>query len=432
MADIVVDAGLVTEAANESLTGLERLAQQDPAVYRWIEKERQRQEDHLELIASENYTSAAVREACGSILTNKYAEGYPGRRYYGGCEFVDEIEQLAIDRAKQLFDAEHANVQPYSGSNPNAAVYLAMLEPGDTVMGMSLAQGGHLTHGHPKNFSGLVYNFVPYGVNLDTELIDYDEVERIAHECQPRLIVGGATAYARIIDFARLRQIADAVGALFLVDMAHIAGLVATGLHPSPVPHAHFVTSSTHKTLRGPRGGLILCQEEFAKKVDSAIFPGLQGGPFMHIMAGKAVALAEAMTPAFKAYSESVIENADALATTLMDNGLRVVSGGTENHLMVVDFGKEGPSGKVVEAALAKANITVNKNTVPRETRSAFVTSGVRIGSPAVTSRGMGVPEMQRIGAGIAAVVYNRKDKATLRRVQQDVVNLCAAYPAPV
>ena len=432
MADIVADAGLVTEAAHESLTGLERLAQQDPAVYRWIEKERQRQEDHLELIASENYTSAAVREACGSILTNKYAEGYPGRRYYGGCEFVDEIEQLAIDRAKQLFDAEHANVQPYSGSNPNAAVYLAMLEPGDTVMGMSLAQGGHLTHGHPKNFSGLVYNFVPYGVNLETERIDYDEVERIAHECQPRLIVGGATAYARIIDFARLRQIADAVGALFLVDMAHIAGLVATGLHPSPVPHAHFVTSSTHKTLRGPRGGLILCQEEFAKKVDSAIFPGLQGGPFMHIMAGKAVALAEAMTPAFKAYSESVIENADALATTLMDNGLRVVSGGTENHLMVVDFGKEGPSGKVVEAALAKANITVNKNTVPRETRSAFVTSGVRIGSPAVTSRGMGVPEMQRIGAGIAAVVHNRKDKATLRRVQQDVLALCAAYPAPV
>ncbi len=432
MADIVADAGLVTEAAQESLTGLERLAQQDPAVYRWIDKERQRQEDHLELIASENYTSAAVREACGSILTNKYAEGYPGRRYYGGCEFVDEIEQLAIDRAKQLFDAEHANVQPYSGSNPNAAVYLAMLEPGDTVMGMSLAQGGHLTHGHPKNFSGLVYNFVPYGVNLDTELIDYDEVERIAHECQPCLIVGGATAYARIIDFARLRQIADAVGALFLVDMAHIAGLVATGLHPSPVPHAHFVTSSTHKTLRGPRGGLVLCKEEFAKKVDSAIFPGLQGGPFMHIMAGKAVALAEAMTPEFKAYSESVIENADALATTLMDNGLRVVSGGTENHLMVVDFGKEGPSGKVVEAALAKANITVNKNTVPRETRSAFVTSGVRIGSPAVTSRGMGVPEMQRIGAGIAAVVHNRKDKATLRRVQQDVLDLCGAFAAPV
>ena len=374
-------ADVVAEAVQKVLTGMESLAQQDPDVYQWIVKERQRQEDHLELIASENYTSAAVREACGSILTNKYAEGYPGRRYYGGCEFVDEIEQLGIDRAKALFGAEHANVQPYSGSNPNAAVYLSMLEPGDTVMGMSLAQGGHLTHGHPRNFSGLVYNFVPYGVNLETELIDYDEVERIAHECQPRLIVGGATAYSRIIDFARLRQIADGVGALFLVDMAHIAGLVATGLHPSPVPHAHFVTSSTHKTLRGPRGGLILCQEEFAKKVDSAIFPGLQGGPFMHIMAGKAVALAEAMTPAFKAYSESVIENADALATTLMENGLRVVSGGTENHLMVVDFGKEGPSGKVVEAALAKANITVNKNTVPRETRSAFVTSGIRIGS---------------------------------------------------
>ena len=432
MADFVANAGLVAGAARETLTGLENLAQQDPAVYEWTVKERQRQEDHLELIASENYTSAAVREACGSILTNKYAEGYPGKRYYGGCEFVDEIEQLAIDRAKQLFGAEHANVQPYSGSNPNAAVYLAMLEPNDTVMGMSLAQGGHLTHGHPKNFSGLVYNFVPYGVSLETELIDYDEVERIAHECRPRLIVGGATAYARIIDFARLRRIADAVGALLLVDMAHIAGLVATGLHPSPVPHAHFVTSSTHKTLRGPRGGMILCKEEFAKKVDSAIFPGLQGGPFMHIMAGKAVALAEAMTPEFKAYSEAVVQNAHALATTLSENDLRVVSGGTENHLMVVDFGKEGPSGKVVEAALAKANITVNKNTVPRETRSAFVTSGVRIGSPAVTSRGMGVPEMQRIGAGIAEVVHNRKDKAALRRVQQDVLGLCDAFPAPV
>ena len=432
MADTIANADPVTETAHESLTGLESLAQQDPAVYQWIERERQRQEDHLELIASENYTSAAVREACGSILTNKYAEGYPGKRYYGGCEFVDEIEQLGIDRAKALFGAEHVNLQPYSGSNPNAAVYLAMLEPGDTVMGMSLAQGGHLTHGHPRNFSGLVYNFVPYGVNLETELIDYAEVERIAHECQPRLIVGGATAYSRIIDFARLRQIADAVGALFLVDMAHIAGLVATGLHPSPVPHAHFVTSSTHKTLRGPRGGIILCQEEFAKKVDSAIFPGLQGGPFMHIMAGKAVALAEAMTPAFKSYSASVIENAEALATTLMENGLRVVSGGTENHLMVVDFGQEGPSGKVVEAALAKANITVNKNTVPRETRSAFVTSGVRIGSPAVTSRGMGVPEMQRIGAGIAEVVHNRKDMSTLQRVQRDVLDLCGAFPAPV
>ena len=425
-------AEIVANALQGNLTGLESLAQRDPAIYQWIVKERQRQEDHLELIASENYTSAAVREACGSILTNKYAEGYPGRRYYGGCEFVDEIEQLAIDRAKALFGAEHANVQPYSGSNPNAAVYLAMLEPGDTVMGMSLAQGGHLTHGHPRNFSGLVYNFVPYGVNLETELIDYDDVERIAHEYRPRLIVGGATAYSRIIEFARLRQIADAVGALLLVDMAHIAGLVATGLHPSPVPHAHFVTSSTHKTLRGPRGGLILCQEEFAKKVDSAIFPGLQGGPFMHIMAGKAVALAEAMAPEFKTYSQSVIANADALATTLMENGLRVVSGGTENHLMVVDFGQDGPSGKVVEAALAKANITVNKNTVPRETRSAFVTSGVRIGSPAVTSRGMGVPDMQRIGAGIAEVVHNRKDKTILQRVQRDVLDLCGAFPAPV
>lgn len=425
-------AEVVAEVSDEVLTGLENLAQQDPAVYESISKERQRQEDHLELIASENYTSAAVREACGSILTNKYAEGYPGIRYYGGCEFVDEIEQLGIDRAKALFGAEHVNLQPYSGSNPNAAVYLSMLEPGDTVMGMSLAQGGHLTHGHPRNFSGLVYNFVPYGVNLETELIDYDDVERIAHECQPRLIVGGATAYSRIIDFARLRQIADAVDALLLVDMAHVAGLVATGLHPSPVPHAHFVTSSTHKTLRGPRGGIILCKEEFAKKVDSAIFPGLQGGPFMHIMAGKAIALAEAMTPEFKVYSESVIANADALATTLMEKGLRVVSGGTENHLMVVDFGKEGPSGKAVEAALAKANITVNKNTVPRETRSAFVTSGIRIGSPAVTTRGMGVAEMRRIGAGIADVVHNRKDGDVLLRVQQDVLDFCIAFPAPV
>ncbi len=432
MADFVADADLVADAKHEVLAGLDSLAKQDPAVYQWISRERQRQEDHLELIASENYTSVAVREASGSILTNKYAEGYPGRRYYGGCEFVDEIEQLAIDRAKMLFGAEHANVQPYSGSNPNSAVYVAMLEPGDTVMGMSLAQGGHLTHGHPKNFSGLVYNFVPYGVNLDTELIDYDEVERIAHECKPRLIVGGATAYSRIIDFARLRQIADAVGAHLMIDMAHIAGLVATDLHPSPVPHAHFVTSSTHKTLRGPRGGLILCKEEFAKQVDSAIFPGLQGGPFMHIVAGKAVALAEALTPEFKAYSEAVVRNAHTLATSLMENGLRVVSGGTDNHLMVVDFGKEGPSGKVVEAALAKANITVNKNTVPRETRSAFVTSGIRVGSPAVTSRGMGTAEMQRIGTGIAAVVHNRKDLATLQRVQQDVLDLCSAFPAPV
>ena len=413
-------------------TGLESLQRHDPAVYGWISKERQRQEDHLELIASENYTSAAVREACGSILTNKYAEGYPGRRYYGGCEYVDEIEQLAIDRATALFGAEHANVQPYSGSNPNAAVYLAMLEPGDTVMGMSLAQGGHLTHGHPKNFSGLVYNFVPYGVNLDTERIDYDEVERIARECRPRLIVGGATAYARIIDFARLRRIADGVDALFMVDMAHIAGLVAAGLHPSPAPHAHFVTSSTHKTLRGPRGGLILCQAEFAKQVDSAVFPGLQGGPFMHIMAGKAVAFAEAMTPAFKAYSAAVIENARVLAETLTANGLRVVSGGTDNHLMLVDFGKGGPSGKVVEAALAKANITVNKNTVPRETRSPFVTSGIRLGSPAVTTRGMGVPEMQRIGIDIAEAVRKRKDAAALQRVQEDVRALCEAFPAPV
>ena len=413
-------------------TGLESLQRQDPAVYSWISRERQRQEDHLELIASENYTSAAVREACGSILTNKYAEGYPGRRYYGGCEYVDEIEQLAIDRATALFGAEHANVQPYSGSNPNAAVYLAMLEPGDTVMGMSLAQGGHLTHGHPKNFSGMVYNFVPYGVNLDTERIDYDEVERIAQECRPRLIVGGATAYARIIDFARLRRIADGVDALFMVDMAHIAGLVAAGLHPSPAPHAHFVTSSTHKTLRGPRGGLILCQAEFAKQVDSAVFPGLQGGPFMHIMAGKAVAFAEAMTPAFKAYSAAVIENARVLAETLTEHGLRVVSGGTDNHLMLVDFGKEGPSGKVVEAALAKANITVNKNTVPRETRSPFVTSGIRLGSPAVTTRGMGVPEMQRIGIDIAEAVRKRKDAAALQRVQEDVRALCEAFPAPV
>ncbi len=424
-------ADLVSDNADDVPTGLESIARQDPAVYGWIRKEHQRQEDHLELIASENYTSAAVRAACGSILTNKYAEGYPGRRYYGGCEYVDEIEQLAIDRAKALFGAEHANVQPYSGSNPNAAVYLAMLQPGATVMGMSLAQGGHLTHGHPKNFSGLVYNFVPYGVNLDTERIDYDEVERIAHECKPRLIVGGATAYARTIDFARLRRIADAVDALFLVDMAHIAGLVAAGLHPSPVPHAHFVTSSTHKTLRGPRGGLILCKEEFAKQVDGAVFPGLQGGPFMHIMAGKAVAFAEAMTPDFRAYSQAVVHNAHALAETLMEHGLRVVSGGTDNHLMLVDFGKEGPSGKVVEAALAKANITVNKNTVPRETRSPFVTSGIRVGSPAVTTRGMGAPEMRRIGAGIAEAVRNRKDKAALQRVRQDVLDLCAAFPAP-
>ncbi len=432
MADLVADSDFIAGGAHEVLAGLDRLAKQDALVYQWISRERQRQEDHLELIASENYTSAAVREACGSILTNKYAEGYPGRRYYGGCEFVDEIEQLGIDRAKALFGAEHANLQPYSGSNPNAAVYLAMLDPGDTVMGMSLAQGGHLSHGHPKNFSGLVYNFIPYGVNLESERIDYDEVERIAHECRPRLLVGGATAYSRSIDFARLRQIADSVGALFMVDMAHIAGLVATGLHASPVPHAHFVTSSTHKTLRGPRGGLILCKEEFAKQVDSAIFPGLQGGPFMHIMAGKAVALAEAMTPEFKAYSESVVHNAHTLATTLMENDLRVVSGGTDNHLLVLDFGKEGPSGKVVEAALAKANITVNKNTVPCETRSAFVTSGIRVGSPAVTTRGMGTAEMQRIGVGMAEVVHNRKDAATLQRVQQDVLELCYAFPAPV
>jgi len=419
-------------AATEVLEELRTLAQQDPAIYQWILRERQRQQDHLELIASENYVSKAVREATGSILTNKYAEGYPRRRYYGGCEFVDEVEQIAIDRAKQLFGAEHANVQPYSGSNPNSAVYLAMLTPGDTVMGMSLTQGGHLTHGHPRNFSGLIYHFVPYGVDPETEMINYDEVERLAHECKPKLIVGGATAYSRIIDFGRLRAIADSVGALLMIDMAHIAGLVAAGVHPSPVPSAHFVTSSTHKTLRGPRGGLILCKEEFAKKIDAAVFPGLQGGPLLHVMAAKAVALAEAMTPEFKAYAHQVVRNAKTLAATLASHGLRIVSGGTDNHLMLVDFGANGPTGKQVEEALGKANITVNKNTVPRETRSPFVTSGIRLGTPAITTRGMGESEMQEIGGWIAEIVHPLADADTQQRIQQAVKALCHRFPAPV
>ncbi|MCA1294057.1 serine hydroxymethyltransferase [Paenibacillus sp. alder61] len=408
---------------------MDQLRKQDPAVLEAMNLELKRQRNNIELIASENIVSEAVMEAMGSVLTNKYAEGYPGKRYYGGCERVDIVENIARDRAKELFGAEHANVQPHSGAQANMAVYLAALKPGDTVLGMNLAHGGHLTHGSPVNASGLLYNFVAYGVQEDSFLIDYDEVRKAAFKHRPRLIVAGASAYPRVIDFEKLASIANDVGALFMVDMAHIAGLVAAGLHPNPVPHAHFVTTTTHKTLRGPRGGLILCRQPWAAAIDKAVFPGTQGGPLMHVIASKAVALGEALQPSFKTYAENVVKNAKVLAETLMAEGLNIVSGGTDNHLMLVDTRNLNITGKDAEHVLDSIGITVNKNAIPFDPTSPFVTSGIRIGTPAVTSRGMDEEAMKVIGRTIALVLKNPKDEASLEKARQQVVELTDKFP---
>ena len=408
---------------------MRHLAALDPEIADAIRHEVQRQEEGLELIASENFVSLAVLEAAGSVMTNKYAEGYPGKRYYGGCEFVDVAESLAIDRAKQLFGADHVNVQPHSGAQANMAVYMAMLKPGDTILGMNLAHGGHLTHGHPLNFSGKYFNIVPYGVRKEDERIDYDEVDRLAHEHKPKMIVVGASAYPREIDFARIRQTAAATGALVMTDMAHIAGLVAAGVHPSPVPHSDFVTTTTHKTLRGPRGGMVLCRAEFAKDLDRAVFPGVQGGPLMHVIAAKAVCFKEALTPAFRRYQQQIVKNAAALAAGLSAAGFRLVSGGTDNHLMLVDVFSKGLTGKVAEAALGRAGITVNKNAIPFDQNPPMVASGIRVGTPAVTTRGMGEAEMRQIAALIAQVLDAPEDEATSRAVRADVMALCAKFP---
>jgi glycine hydroxymethyltransferase len=401
----------------------------DPEVADALQAETERQRGNIELIASENFTSRAVMEAQGSTATNKYAEGYPGKRYYGGCEFVDVVESLAIERAKALFGADHANVQPHSGAQANTAVYFAMLTPGDTVLGMDLSHGGHLTHGHPLNLSGKYFNFIPYGVTKETETIDYDALLDLARKHKPKMIVAGASAYPRIIDFARIRRIADEVGALVLVDMAHIAGLVATGLHPNPVPYAEFVTTTTHKTLRGPRGGLILCQEEFAKKIDQAVFPGTQGGPLMHVIAGKAVAFKEAASPEFKAYQAQVVKNAKVLAEALMNRGFRVISGGTDNHLMLVSVREHGLTGLKAERLLDSCAITVNKNTIPFDPEKPFITSGLRIGTPAVTTRGMKEAEMLEISGIIADVIDNPDDERVLESAKQKVESLTTRFP---
>jgi glycine hydroxymethyltransferase len=401
----------------------------DPQVAQAIRLETEREEYNLELIASENFVSEAVMEAQGSVMTNKYAEGYPGKRYYGGCSQVDVVENLAIDRAKELFGADHVNVQPHSGSQANMAVYFSVLKPGDTILGMNLSHGGHLTHGSSANFSGKLFNVVFYGVSPDTEVIDYDEVARLAREHHPKMIVVGASAYPRIIDFARFRKIADEVGAVIMVDMAHIAGLVAAGLHPSPVPHAEFVTTTTHKTLRGPRGGMILCREEYAKVLNSNIFPGIQGGPLMHVIAAKAVAFKEALTPEFKTYQEQILKNAKALADALMAQGFRLVSGGTDTHLMLLDLTSTGLTGKVAEEALDKAGITVNKNTIPNETRSPFVTSGIRIGTPAATTHGLKEAEMVQVAGFIAEALKNTENEAELQRIKGEVNALMKKFP---
>jgi glycine hydroxymethyltransferase len=406
------------------------LNETDPEVARLIEREIERQSDGLELIASENFVSPAVMEAMGSPLTNKYAEGLPGKRYYGGCEFVDQIEQLAIDRAKQLFKADHANVQPHSGAQANAAVFLALLKAGDTIMGLDLSQGGHLTHGSPVNFSGILYNAIHYGVT-DEGLIDYDRMRALARQQKPRMIIAGASAYARIIDFAAFAEVAREVGAYFVVDMAHIAGLVATGDHPSPIPYADVVTTTTHKTLRGPRAGLILSKAEHAKAIDKAVFPGTQGGPLEHVIAAKAVAFKEALEPSFKLYSQQVVKNAKVLASGLMERGYHIVSGGTDNHLMLVDLRSKSTelTGKVAEKALDLAGITVNKNTVPKETQSPFVTSGIRIGSPAVTTRGFKEQEMRTVAGLIDRVLSAPADEAVARAVRADVRELTSTFP---
>ena len=403
----------------------------DPAVAGMIDREAARQRDGIELIASENFTSCAVRAAQGSVLTNKYAEGYPGKRYYNGCEFIDEVESLAIERACKLFGAEAANVQPHSGSSANQAVYMALLEPGDTVLSMSLDHGGHLTHGHPLNFSGRYYHIVPYGVNRETEMIDYDEVERLALENKPKMILAGASAYPRILDFPRLRAIADKVGAKLFVDMAHIAGLVAAGEHPSPVPYCDIVTTTTHKTLRGPRAGLILCREEYIKAINSKVFPGMQGGPLEHVIAAKAICFGEAMTPAFKAYQHQIVLNAACLARELAARGFRIVSGGTDNHLMLVDLRPKHATGKEVANALDRARITVNKNMIPFDPEKPFVTSGIRIGTPAVTTRGMKEAEMVRIADFIERGVALKDDPAALAELGNEVREFTKAFPLP-
>ncbi len=398
----------------------------DPEVFNCLENEQERQTNGLELIASENFVSRAVMETMGSVLTNKYAEGYPGKRYYGGCEFADVVENLAIDRLKQLFNADHANVQPHSGANANMGVYFAMLKPGDTVLGMRLSHGGHLTHGSPVNISGTYFNFVDYGVNEETEMIDYDVVRARALECMPKMIVAGASAYPRKIDFKRFREIADEVGALLMVDMAHIAGLVAAGLHQNPCDHAQFVTTTTHKTLRGPRGGAILCKAEYAKAIDKAMFPGTHGGPLMHVIASKAVCFKEAQQPEFKVYQQQVIKNAVTLAETLTNRGFRLVSGGTDNHMMLLDLTNKDLTGKAAEQMLGDVDITVNKNTVPKETKSPFVTSGVRIGTPALTTRGMVESDMVIVGNLIADTL---EQKESVETIKGRVKEICAKFP---
>ena len=405
------------------------LAKQDPNVKAVIDQELMRQRDKLEMIASENIVSQAVMEAQGSVLTNKYAEGYPGKRYYGGCEHVDVVETLAIERAKRLFGAEHANVQPHSGSQANFAVYFAMLKPGDTIVGMNLSHGGHLTHGSPVNVSGTYFNVVPYGVNAETQQIDYDEFRKIVLEAKPKLIIAGGSAYSRQIDFKKMADVAHEVGAIFMVDMAHFAGLVAAGLHPNPVEYADIVTTTTHKTLRGPRGGMILCKEEYAKAIDKAVFPGIQGGPLMHVIAAKAVALGEALQPEFKVYAEQVIKNAKVLAAELIAKGLTIVSGGTDTHVMLVDVRNTGLTGKEAEHLLDEIGITANKNTIPFDPASPFVTSGVRLGTPALTTRGLKEDDMKEIADIIATVLQNPEDTAKHQDVAKRVAALCEKYP---
>ena len=409
---------------------LETLANVDPQVQKAIDMELSRQRNKLEMIASENIVSSAVMQAQGSILTNKYAEGYPGKRYYGGCEYVDIVEQLAIDRAKELFGAQYANVQPHSGAQANTAVFFALLNPGDTVLGMNLTDGGHLTHGSPVNISGKYFKIVPYGVDKETERIDYDELEKLAKQHKPKLIIGGASAYSRIIDFARMAQIAKAVGAYFMVDMAHIAGLVAAGLHPNPVPYADVVTTTTHKTLRGPRGGLILCKDaEFGKQFNKAIFPGIQGGPLMHIVAAKAVAFKEALSEDFKTYQQQVVKNAAALADELMQKGFRIVSGGTDNHLMLVDLCSKNITGKEAQNLLDDIGITANKNTIPFEPLSPFVTSGIRLGTPALTTRGLKEADIRQVADIIAEVIEKRDDETVIARAREKVADICKRFP---
>jgi glycine hydroxymethyltransferase len=405
------------------------LSSVDPEIAQAIRDEVRRQEEGLELIASENFVSLAVLEAAGSVMTNKYAEGYPGRRYYGGCEFVDVAERLAIERAKALFGAEHVNVQPHSGAQANMAVYLAMLAPGDTILGMNLAHGGHLTHGHPLNFSGKYFKVVPYGVRREDERLDYDELERLAREHRPKMIVVGASAYPRQFDFARVRAIADATGALVMTDMAHIAGLVAAGVHPSPVAHSDFVTTTTHKTLRGPRGGMVLCKAQYAKDLDRALFPGVQGGPLMHVIAAKAVCFKEALAPEFRTYQQQIVKNAAALAAGLSRAGFRLVSGGTDNHLMLVDVFSKGLTGKVAEAALGRAGITVNKNAIPFDQHPPMTASGIRVGTPAVTTRGLGEAEMSTIAGLMARVLSAPEDDAAAAGVREEVQALCRRFP---